>query len=62
MPIHNFKVAWKFYKLEQDLSPLHATDILAIIEGQEGIQNPSKQLLLLQLAMFLLLVICCQGG
>ncbi|MEN0047371.1 MAG: hypothetical protein AAF806_09965 [Bacteroidota bacterium] len=62
MPIHNFKAAWKFYKLEQELPPLNAVEILAIIENDSSVRKPSKQLIFLQLAMFLLLVLCCQGG
>lgn len=62
MPIHQFKAAWKFYKFQQELPPLQTVDILAIIEDQDDVKTTSKQLILLQLAMFLLLVICCQGG
>ncbi|MEL6717352.1 MAG: hypothetical protein AAFO82_09535 [Bacteroidota bacterium] len=62
MPINQFKSAWKYYKLQQELSPLHAADILAIIE-EDAMEKPhSKQLFLLQMSIFLLLILCCQGG
>ncbi|MEM8524086.1 MAG: hypothetical protein AAGG68_05570 [Bacteroidota bacterium] len=62
MPIEQFKSAWKFYKFQQELLPLNAVDVLAIIEEEERMEKSSKQLIFYQLAMFLLLVFCCQGG
>ncbi len=61
MNLNDLKPAWKQFRLLNSMSTIRQSEILAIIE-QEDLAVSKLHRWLINLAMFLALVICCQGG
>jgi len=62
MLLNKLKTTWTFYKQQSDLSSLSEQDILMMIQSQTAHYQRDKQFLLINTAMLLLIVLCCQGG
>ncbi|MEM0992164.1 MAG: hypothetical protein AAGI49_03965 [Bacteroidota bacterium] len=61
--MNELKNAWQHYKQSYDLPPLEADEIrqmLPIIASEHPVQK--QHMFFLHIAMFLLLILCCQGG
>ncbi len=61
MNLDNLKSAWKQHKLENSLSIISHDEILQIIDEPEMI-NYRVRRLVGNIAMFLILLLGCQGG
>jgi hypothetical protein len=60
MQLNNLESAWKQLKLSNAMQPIEPKEILAIIEMTEQVNR--TKLVLLNLVMFIMITICCQGG
>jgi len=61
MQLNEFKSAWQQLKVINSLEPVVPQDILTIIDDA-SIKSVSKRQLLVNIAMFIALVMICQGG
>lgn len=62
MKLNDFKSAWKQQKLLNALQYIDSKEILAIIDRPENVSNNRQRLVVLNTIMFIVLIICCQGG
>ena len=61
MQLNEFKSTWQQLKVINSLEPVVPQDILTIIDDASS-QSVSKRQLLVNIAMFIALVMICQGG
>ncbi len=63
MNLDDLKPAWQQYKLQNSLEGIDRQAVLGIIDNaNEEIRMNSAMRLAANAAMFLILLICCQGG
>ncbi|MEM6360490.1 MAG: hypothetical protein AAF149_19980 [Bacteroidota bacterium] len=62
MHIQRFKPSWQRYKSEAALDKLNTADVLSIISCKEAVSVNRFHRLVSGLAMFIILMICLQGG
>ncbi|OEK04866.1 hypothetical protein BFP71_15620 [Roseivirga misakiensis] len=62
MLLNDLKPAWKRLKVINSLQPIDSNDILAIIELPQQANKNKLQGLAINVAMFIIIAICCQGG
>lgn len=63
MNLNNLKPAWEQYKFQNSLEGFSSHAVLEFIESQEAEMTSYRtKRILANVAMFLLLMICCQGG
>ena len=62
MYLSNLKIAWKQLKIMNAVQLIESNEILSIIEKPENINNFKLHRFLIGLAMFIFMVIFCQGG
>lgn len=62
MRLSNLKSAWEQLKVQNAMQSLDSGEILAIIGGSEQADKTKLKAVLLNLAMFIIITIFCQGG
>ena len=60
MQLNDFESAWKQLKLLDAMHPIESKEILSIIEVAEHVNR--TKMVLLNLSMFIVITIFCQGG
>ena len=62
MPLNDLKPAWKQLKLLNAMQHIESKEILSIIENPENTNKTKLQRVLLNIIMFIVITIFCQGG
>ena len=62
MQLNDLKPAWKQLKLLNALYPIESNEILSIIESRENRNKTKLQRVLLNIVIFIVITIFCQGG
>ena len=62
MQLKNLKTAWKQFEFLNAMQPVNSKEILSIIEKGEVTYKIKVQRMLLNMVVFLMLAISCQGG
>lgn len=62
MQLNNFNSAWRQLKLLNSMQQIESKDILAIIDSSENTDRIKLQRILINLVMFVVVTIFCQGG
>ena len=62
MNINNLKPAWRQLKLLHSLDAMDQKEIIQLIEPREGLVTGRAYKVFSNYALFLFLMLCCQGG
>ena len=62
MQINDLKPAWKQLKLLHDMHRIESNEILSIIEERENTNKTKLPRVLLNIVIFVVITIFCQGG
>ena len=62
MNLSDLKPAWRQFRLLNSLEWMDQEEILYIIKRTQHLTGNSLQRMLFNAAMFIILMICCQGG
>ena len=62
MQLNDLKPAWKQLKLLNAMNHIESNEILSIIERRENTNKTKLQRVLLNIIMFIVITIFCQGG
>lgn len=62
MQLNDLKPAWKQLKLLNAMNHIESNEILSIIERRENMNKTKLQRVLLNIIMFIVITIFCQGG
>ena len=62
MQLNDLKPAWKQLKLLNAMNHIESNEILSIIERRENTNKTKLQRVLLNIIMFVVITIFCQGG
>ncbi len=62
MQLKDLKPAWKQFKFLNTMHPVDSKEILSIIEATEVTHKVKMQRVLLNMMIFIMLTISCQGG
>ena len=62
MQLNDLKPAWKQLKLLNALNTIESNEILSIIESRENMNKTKLQRVLLNIVIFIVITIFCQGG
>ena len=62
MQLNDLKPAWKQLKLLNALNTIESNEILSIIESRENMNKTKLQRVFLNIVIFIVITIFCQGG
>ena len=62
MNLDNLKPAWQRFRLLHSMQPMHRDEIFVMLEKAEGLAISQSHGSLVSTILFIVLVICCQGG
>ena len=62
MKLDNLKPAWQQFRLMNALQPIQEKEILSIIEQADPVAVTKSYRILINTALFIALIIFCQGG
>ncbi len=62
MNLNNLKPAWRQFRLLNSMQSMDHIEILFIIERAEDVRISKIHKCLLSSVMFIVLIVCCQGG
>ena len=62
MKLDNLKPAWRQYRLMNALQPIQEKEILSIIEHADPMVTTKSYRMIINMALFIALIIFCQGG
>ena len=62
MILNSLKPAWQLLKFQRSLNTIDSEEVLRIIDTTEVVVYNKTQRILTNSAVFLTLMICCQGG